>query len=213
MYYDRIDAGLILANELMAYKAEPGVVLAVPRGGVPIAYYVAVQLGYVLDLLLTKKIGHPTNKEYAIGAVSLHDRYVVHHEGVSQEYINQETEKIREKLKEMYVKFMDDKLPADIHGKTVIIVDDGIATGNTLLSTIRMLKKSNPSKIIIAVPVASKHAIEKLRGMVDKIICPLVPDTFYGVGAFYKNFDQVSDEEVMMYLNRFNNLRSVAKPT
>ena len=211
MYYDRIDAGLILANELMEYKGEPGVVLAVPRGGVPIAYYVAVQLDFVLDLLLTKKIGHPTNKEYAIGAVSLYDRYVVHHEGVSQEYINQETEKIREKLKEMYEKFMDDKEPADITGKTVIIVDDGIATGNTLLSTIRMLKKSNPAKIIIAVPVASKHALEKLKGLVDKVICPLVPDSFYGVGAFYKNFDQVSDEEVMMYLNRFNSLGKAVK--
>jgi putative phosphoribosyl transferase len=209
MYYDRIDAGLILANELMKYKGEPGLVLAVPRGGVPIAYYVAVQLGFALDLLLTKKIGHPTNREYAIGAVSLHDRYIVHHQGVSQEYINMETEKIREKLREMYIKFMDDKAPADIQDKTVIIVDDGIATGNTLLSTIRMLKKANPSKIIIAVPVASKHAIDRLKELVDEIVCPLIPDSFYGVGAFYKNFDQVSDEEVMMYLNRFNNLKKV----
>jgi len=209
MYYDRIDAGLILANELMQYKDDTGVVLAVPRGGVPIAYYVAVQLGFALDLLLTKKIGHPTNREYAIGAVSLQDRYVVHHQGVSQEYINQETEKIRNKLKEMYVKFMDDKEPADITEKTVIIVDDGIATGNTLLSTIRMLRKHNPTKIVIAIPVASKHAIDRLKDLVNEIVCPLIPNSFYGVGTFYKNFDQVSDEEVMMYLNRFNNLKKV----
>ncbi len=207
MYYDRIDAGLILANKLMEYKNVPGVVLAVPRGGVPIAYYVAVQLGYDLDLLLTKKIGHPRNSEYAIGAVSLHDRYIVQHEGVSHEYIEQETLRIRETLKEMYVKFMGDKEPSSIEDKTVIIVDDGIATGNTLLSTIRMLKKGNPSKIVVAVPVASRHAVDKLAGLVDEIVCPLIPDSFYGVGTFYKNFDQVSDEEVMMYLNRFNNLR------
>ncbi len=207
MYYDRIDAGLTLAKELMKYKNDPGVVLAVPRGGVPIAYYVAVQLGFPLDLLLTKKIGHPGNSEYAIGAVSLTDRYVVQHEGVSQEYIEEETERIRKKLKEMYTKFMGDKDPEPIRNKTVIIIDDGIATGNTLLSTISMLRKGAPAKIVIAVPVASRNAIGKLSGMVDEIVCPLVPETFYGVGGFYKNFDQVSDEEVMMYLNKFNELK------
>ena len=207
MYYDRIDAGLVLAKELMKYKNDPGIVLAVPRGGVPIAYYVATQLGFPMDLLLTKKIGHPGNSEYAIGAVSLTDRFVVPHEDVSQEYIDRETEMIRIKLKEMYVKFMGDKDPEPIKDKTVIVIDDGIATGNTLLSTISMLKKSEPAKIIIAVPVASQNAINKLSGLVDEIVCPLIPDTFYGVGGFYKNFDQVSDEEVLMYLNKFNELK------
>ena len=207
MYYDRIDAGLVLAKELMKYKNDPGVVLAVPRGGVPIAYYVATQLDFPMDLLLTKKIGHPGNSEYAIGAVSLTDRFVVPHEGVSQEYIDRETERIRRKLKEMYVKFMGDKEPVPIKDKTVIVIDDGIATGNTLLSTISMLKKGSPAKIIIAVPVASQNAINKLSGLVDEIVCPLIPDIFYGVGGFYKNFDQVSDEEVLMYLNKFNELK------
>jgi putative phosphoribosyl transferase len=208
MYYDRIDAGLILANELMTYKGDHGVVLAVPRGGVPIAYYVAVQLGFSLDLLLTKKIGHPRNSEYAIGAVSLSERYIVQHEDVSQKYIDEETMRIREKLKEMYIKFMGDKSPEPVNGKTVIVIDDGIATGNTLMSTI---KKGNPAKLIIAVPVASRHAIEKLRPMVDELVCPLIPESFYGVGTFYKTFDQVSDEEVMMYINRFNNLQTTVK--
>jgi putative phosphoribosyl transferase len=207
MYYDRIDAGLILANELMNYKGDPGVVLAVPRGGVPIAYYVAVQLGFPLDLLLTKKIGHPRNKEYAIGAVSMSERYIVQHEGISQEFINDETIRIRETLKEMYTRFMGDKSPESVTGKTVIIVDDGIATGITLMSTTRMIKKRNPAKIVIAVPVASKQAIVKLGSMVDDVVCPLIPETLYGVGTFYKNFDQVSDDEVLMYINRFNNLQ------
>lgn len=207
MYYDRIDAGLILANELMPYKDDPGVVLAIPRGGVPIAYYVAVQLGFPLDLLLTKKIGHPRNSEYAIGAVSLSERYIVQHEGISQQYIDEETLRIRENLKEMYTRFMGDKSPETLTGKTVIIIDDGIATGITLMSITRMIKKKNPAKIIIGVPVASRHAIDKLRPMVDDIVCPLIPENFYGVGTFYKNFDQVSDEEVMMYLNRFNNMQ------
>ena len=204
MYYDRIEAGLTLAKALGKYRKEPGLVLAVPRGGIPVAYYVASELGFPLDLLLTKKIGHPLNSEYAIGAVSLTDSYVVQHEGVSQSYIDAETLRIRKKLKDMYEKFRGNKEPEPISGKTVIIVDDGIATGNTLMSTINMLKKGNPEKIVIAVPVASRNAIDKLSGMVDEIVCPLVPDNFHGVGGYYKNFDQVSDEEVMMYLNKFN---------
>jgi putative phosphoribosyl transferase len=105
------------------------------------------------------------------------------------------------------VKFMGEKEPLNIKNRTIIIIDDGIATGNTLLSTISMLKNEGPGKIIIAVPVSSKKAVQKLSGLVDEIVCPLIPETFYGVGTFYKNFDQVSDEEVMMYLNKFNELR------
>jgi predicted phosphoribosyltransferase len=207
MYYDRLDAGFTLANALQKYKNMPGVVLAVPRGGVPIAYVVAKELGLPMDLLLTKKIGHPTNSEYAIGAVSLTDSYIVPHENIPAEYINKETERIRKRLKEMYVKFMGDAVPEPLKGKTVIVIDDGIATGNTLLSTIGMLRKNDPAKIVIAVPVASNSAVQKLSKLVDDIVCPLVPDYFYGVGAFYENFDQVSDEEVMDYMNKFKELK------
>jgi putative phosphoribosyl transferase len=207
MYYDRIEAGLTLAKELEKYRHDLGIVLAVPRGGVPIAYMVATHLGFSLDLLMTKKIGHPSHNEYAIGAVSLTDRFIVPHEDVPQDYIEGETLRIRKKLKEMYVKFMGEKEPLNIKNRTIIIIDDGIATGNTLLSTISMLKNEGPGKIIIAVPVSSKKAVQKLSGLVDEIVCPLIPETFYGVGTFYKNFDQVSDEEVMMYLNKFNELR------
>ncbi len=207
MYHDRIDAGLILAKALQKYKNDPGVVLAVPRGGVPIAYIVARELGFPIDLLLTKKIGHPANNEYAIGAVSLTDNYIVPHENIPPDYIDKETKRIRKRLKEMYIKFMGDKEPESLKNKTVIVIDDGIATGNTLLSTINMLRKSNPSKIIIAVPVASESAIEKLSNFVDEIVCPLIPEIFFGVGAFYETFEQVSDEEVMSYLDKYRMLK------
>lgn len=207
MYYDRIEAGYTLANALQKYKNVPGVVLAVPRGGVPIAYVVAKELGLPLDLLLTKKIGHPANSEYAIGAVSLTDSYIVPHENIPPDYIKKETERLRKRLKEMYEKFMGHATPLSLENKTVIVIDDGIATGNTLLSTISMLRRGKPSKIVIAVPVASDSAVHKLSAVVDEIICPLVPDYFSGVGYFYQNFAQVSDEEVMEYMNKFNALK------
>jgi predicted phosphoribosyltransferase len=211
MYFDRIEAGIILAKELDRYKDVPGVVLAVPRGGVPIAYIVAKELNMPIDLLLTKKIGHPTNSEYAIGAVSLTDRYIVPHENIPDEYIETETENIRKRLQQLYKKFMGNQEPEPITGKTVIIIDDGIATGNTLMSTIGMIKKNHPSRIVVAVPVASTMALEKISAVVDEVVCPLVPPYFYGVGGFYENFEQVSDEEVMDYLEKFRALKKAGQ--
>ena len=207
MFRDRTEAGLLLAEKLKKFKNDPGVVLAVPRGGVPIAYFVARELGFPIEVILTKKIGHPANKEYAIGAASLNDYFVIPHEYVTNEYIQHELVQIRSKLREMYKKFMGDKEPESLNGRTVIVVDDGIATGNTLLGTIQVLKKSNPGKIIIAVPVASSTAVEKLSKEVDELIAVLVPEEFYGVGAFYEDFRPVSDEEVMFYLDKLRTLR------
>ena len=205
MFADRIDAGLYLADMLKKYKNKPGVILAVPRGGVPLGYIIARELNMPMEVILTKKIGHPTNPEYAIGAVSMTEKIIVPHAGVSEEYIEKETEKIRKKLRENYVKFMGDKKPAELAEKIVILVDDGIATGNTIISTISMLRKRNPAKIIVAVPVAPKSAVAKLSKMVDELVIPLIPEDFHGVGAFYEDFEQVSDEEVIGYLDKLNN--------
>lgn len=207
MFYDRLEAGLQLAEKLRKYKNEAGIVLAVPRGGVPVAYAVANELDFPLEIILTKKIGHPSNKEYAIGAASLTDYFVIPHKNVTDEYIQKELVVIRNKLKEMSKRFMEDKAPVNPAGKTVIIIDDGIATGNTLLGTIRLLRKSKPGKIIIGVPVASPTAVHKLSEEVDEVIAVIVPNQFYGVGAFYENFEQVSDEEVLLYLNKLRELR------
>jgi predicted phosphoribosyltransferase len=202
MYKDRIEAGYALANELKKYKNKPGIVLAVPRGGIPIAYVVAKELELPMDILLTKKIGHPHNREYAIGAVSLTDRYISNREEVSQAYIDKETIRLRQKLKELNHILMGDKAPEKLEGKIVIIIDDGIATGSTLLSTIKMIRKQKPAKLVIAAPVASSTAIEKLSPIVDELICPLVPEDFWGVGIFYENFEQVSDTEAKYFINK-----------
>lgn len=207
VFSDRIEAGLLLAGKLKKYKNDEGVVLAVPRGGVPVAYAVAGELGFPVEVILTKKIGHPMNKEFAIGAASLTDYFIDPHENVSDEYIQYELQRIRKRLREMYAMFMGDEEPADLKGKTVIVVDDGIATGNTLLSTVHVLKKSDPGKIVIAAPVASQSAVNKLLKEVDDVVTVIIPHFFYGVGAFYKNFDQVSDEEVMFYLKRLRAFR------
>ena len=207
MFTDRIEAGILLAAKLKKYKDEPGIVLAVPRGGVPVAYAVAIELDFPVEVVLTKKIGHPMNKEYAIGAASLTDYFVEPHENVSEAYIQQELIRIRKRLGEMYARFMGEEKPANLEGKTVIIVDDGIATGNTILSTIQVLRKSNPGKIIIAVPVAAQSAVDKISRVADEVITVITPHIFQGVGAFYKDFSQVSDEEVIFYLNRLREFK------
>ena len=207
IFQNRIEAGLLLADKLKNYQAGTGLVLAIPRGGVPVAYAVAKELGLPIELILTKKIGHPTNKEYAIGAASLTDYFTIPHENVTEEYIQAEIVRIRTRLKEMYKIFMGDQQPADLQGKTVIIIDDGIATGNTLLGTIQLLRKSKPGKMIIAVPVASRSAVNKLAKEVDETVVVYVPDQFYGVGAFYEDFEQVTDEEVIYYLEKMRELK------
>lgn len=210
MFKDRLEAGLLLASRLRKFRNDPGIVLAVPRGGVPVAYAVAKELGFPVEVVLTKKIGHPMNKEYAIGAASLTDYFVIPHENVSEEYIQRELKDIHLRLREMYRRFMGDKEPESLEGKTVIIIDDGIATGNTILGTVHVLRKSNPGKIIIGVPVASNNAFKKLSEEVDEVVSVVIPDEFYGVGAFYENFSEVSDEDVMFYLDELKELRKTA---
>ncbi len=206
MFRDRIEAGILLAEKLQKYKSDKGIVLAVPRGGIPVAYAVARELNFPIEIVLTKKIGHPANKEYAIGAASLNDHFIVPHENVSEEYIQRELIVIRRRLKEMYKKFMGDREPESLEGKTIIVIDDGIATGNTLLGTVKVLRKSRPGKIVIAAPVASESAIEKLSNEVDEVVAVFIPEIFYGVGAFYEDFRQVTDEEVMFYLDKLREL-------
>ncbi|WP_276132422.1 phosphoribosyltransferase [Polluticoccus soli] len=205
MYEDRIEAGFVLAEQLEKYRNQDAVILTIPRGGVPVAYPIARQLGFPVDLLLIKKLGHPTQPEYAIGAVSLSDVVVARDEYVDPSYIEEATREIRERLKEMYQKFRGNRQPENLTGRIVIIVDDGIATGRTLLSGINFIKKNNPAKIVIAVPVAARGSLELLAPMVDEIICPLVPDRFFGVGGFYLDFSQTTDEEVVDYLSKLSN--------
>lgn len=205
MYFtDRYDAAMQLAFRLEKYKDEDGVILAVPRGGVPIGYYLARHLNFVLDLLMTKKIGHPSNEEYAIGAIGLEESILEAITGIPKEYLEKETIRIRQQLKEQYLKFMGRNEPTDIRGKIVIVVDDGIATGRTILATLKMLRNKKPRKLVVAVPVASQQAAERIEKEVDEFICLYTPSSFYGVGRFYDDFSQVEDEEVMNLLRELN---------
>lgn len=207
MFKDRIDAGQILARQLERFQFMPGIILAVPRGGIPIGYVVASSTGLPLDLLMTKKIGHPQNREYAIGAVGLTDSYILPHKGISVSYIKTETEKLRRMLTEMRASFMPGSPPVTLRNKTVIVIDDGAATGNTLLSAIQILRKEEPARIIVAIPVASVSAARKLRASADELVCPLIADEFYGVGDYYEDFHQVSDEEALHYLRKLRAAR------
>ena len=207
MFKDRIEAGNLLAAQLRVYKSDEGVVLAVPKGGVPLAYVVAKELGFPMEIVFTKKIGHPKNKEYAIGATSLNDYFVIPHYDVSEEYIQEELKVVREKLQHMHDKFMADHKPENLNGKTVIIVDDGMATGNTVLTTISLIKKSKPVKIIVAVPVASQSAVQMVSKEADEVIVLMTPPDFSGVGIYYENFNDVSEQEVLLYLEKFRELK------
>lgn len=203
-FKNRKDAALRLIPLLSKYKNEKGVVLAVPRGGVPLAYYISKHYGFPIDLLMTKKIGHPRNSEFAIGAVSLEDHIISEKQNVPQAYIDEKVRSIREDLKERYKLFMGDYQPLDLKNKTVIIVDDGVATGNTILSAIPMIRKQGPKKIVVAVPVSPPDTARKILKEVDDFLCLYLPDDFFGVGYHYYDFSQVPDEEVMLLLKFAN---------
>lgn len=204
MFRDIIDAGHQLAEKLMKFKDENVVVLAIPRGGLPLGAIVAKALQAPLDVTLTKKIGHPSNKEYAIGAVSLDNIIFTNDMGVNKEYIIEETERISEKLLKRHDEYYKNRLPQNVKDRTVIIIDDGIATGNTLLATIELVSKQGPKKIIVAIPVAPNSAIRKLESTlkVDEVICLQVPYNFQAVGQFYEEFYQVSDQEAIQLLEK-----------
>ena len=206
MFRDRIDAGRQLSEKLMKFKEEDVVVLAIPRGGLPLGAIVAKTLEAPLDVALTKKIGHPSNKEFAIGAVSLDDIVLTNTMGVTQGYITEETKHIRKKLLKRHDEYYKKRLPQNVKNKTVIIVDDGIATGNTLLATIELVSKQRPKKIIVAIPVAPNSAIKKLENTqkIDEVICLQVPYNFQAVGQFYEDFYQVSDQEAIQLLEEAN---------
>lgn len=195
-------AAEMLADRLMQYKGEQGVVLAIPRGGVPVAAPIARRLGMPLEVIVSKKIGHPANPEFAIGAVSLEDVEVDDRIEVPKEYIRAQVVRLQESLRKKYQLFMGNRQPVDLKDRIVIIVDDGIATGKTLLSTVNMVRKKHPRKVIIAVPVAPASAIKQFEAIVDEVVCLLVPPFFQAVGQFYQDFTEVSDEDVIALLRQ-----------
>ena len=197
---NRETAAGLLAERLEKYRGEQGVVLAIPRGGVPVAAPIARLLGMPLEITLSKKIGHPANPEFAIGSVSLESVQVDARADVPQAYIAAEIARIREALRQKYSLYRGNREHIHLSDRLVILVDDGIATGKTLLATIELVKKEHPHKIVVAVPVASPTAYDAISSLVDEVVCLLVPIDFQAVGQFYEEFSQVSDEQVIRLL-------------
>ncbi|WP_426095327.1 phosphoribosyltransferase [Flavobacterium sp. DSR2-3-3] len=197
---DRIEAGLLLSEKLKKYQDTNSVILAVPRGGVPVGIVISKTLHLPLDIVLAKKIGHPSNKEFAIGAVSMDSMILDEHSDVPKKFIDDEIIRLRQQLDEKYGRYMGNRKPLDLENKNVILVDDGIATGNTLLSCITMLRKKNPSKIIVAVPVIPYDTVPVFEKNADELIYLTASKYFRGVGSFYEEFNQVEDEEVIQML-------------
>ena len=209
IFIDRQDAGLKLAKALEKYKGEDAIVFALPRGGVILGYEIAKKLGTPLDLIITKKIGHPVNPEYAIGAIaedgpSFYNSNEV--DNMNPKWLEEEEKSIRQEIKRRREKYLGERKLYLVEGKTAIIVDDGVATGLTLMAAIKEIKKRNPEKLIVAIPVTPYDTAQKLKKMVDELVS-LDIDSFYlgSVGAYYEQFEQVEDEEVIKLLKSIEN--------
>jgi putative phosphoribosyl transferase len=199
-FKNRMEAGQLLAHKLKKYQDSNSIILAIPRGGVAIGYEIAQELHLPLDIVLSKKIGHPNNKEYAIGAVSLDTTILDEHLEIPREYIQTEMEKLQETMREKYAWYRGDQPPLDVENKNVIVVDDGIATGNTLLACLSMLRKKNPAKIIVAVPVLPSDTVPLFQKNTDEFVYLIASPYFRTVGGFYDQFEQVEDTDVIQML-------------
>ncbi len=208
VFQDRREAGRILAKELSSFKGQDDVIiLGIPRGGVVVGREIAQALNVPLDVYITRKIGAPHNPELAIGAVASDGTLILDYQlakrlGVSQDYIDAESERQRREIERRITEYRG-KLPApELKGKVVILADDGVATGATTLASIRAIRTQEPDQLILAVPVGPRDTIESLKREVDQLFCLHAPEIFWAVGAFYSIFDQTSDEEVKALLQR-----------
>lgn len=205
MFRDRHDAGIRLARALRRYRgAKDALVLAVPRGGLPVGREIARALGLRLDVVLTKKIGHPDNPEFAVGAVSLTDEALdaelIAREAVPREHILSAVARIRTELRARGRLYRGSADPPSVAGKTVILTDDGAATGRTLLAAVDLLRRQGARRIVVALPVAAPDAVAALKARADEAVCLEAPESFFAVGESYGDFNQVSDAEAVAIL-------------
>ena len=208
LFRDRREAGRLLAEKLAAYANRPDVlVLALPRGGVPVAYEVARGLGAPLDVFVVRKLGVPGYEELAMGAIAsggvrvLNDQ-LVERLGIGEQAIEAIAARERQELERRERLYRGDRPPPDVRGRTVILVDDGLATGATMHAAIEALRQQNPARIVVAVPTASPEACEEMKEKADDVICAITPEPFHAVGRWYQDFSQTADEEVGILLAR-----------
>lgn len=205
-YDNRVHAGEILSKALLKYSTDDStLVLALPRGGVPVGHTIARKLNKPLDIFVVKKIGAPGQEELAIGAIASTGEISINKELVKRlDISDQELQELidfkKEELKDRELLLRGNTHPINIKDKRVILVDDGLATGATMLTAIKAIQKLSPIEIIVAVPVASHEALATISKEANQIICPLVPDFFYSVGVWYEDFRQTTDGEVLTLL-------------
>jgi putative phosphoribosyl transferase len=208
IFRDRRDAGRRLAAELSAYADQSDVlVLALPRGGVPVAYEVARALHAPLDIFMVRKLGFPGYEELAMGAIAtggvrVLDEDLLRMLEIPTEVIELVTATEMQELERRERKYRGDRPPPDVQGRTVILVDDGLATGSTMRAAIAALRKEGAKKIVVAVPVAPPDTCAALKSQVDDIVCAVTPEPFRAVGLWYEDFSQTSDEEVRDLIDR-----------
>ena len=209
MFKDRTDAAIKLKDRLFPYQGKKDtLILAIPRGGVEIGYVLAKELRLPLDILMVKKISHPGNPEFAIGATgitqSVINEALVEQEGIPNTYLEEEISHLQTLISESYRRYTGRTSLPDLFKKTIIVVDDGMATGYTLLAALDVVRKEAPEKIIVAVPMASKEAYSLIKEKTDDLICLDVPSSFLTVGEFYSNFREIEDEEVILWLEEMS---------
>ncbi len=208
LFRDRREAGRLLAGKLAAYANRPGVlVLALPRGGVPVAYEVARSLNAPLDIFVVRKLGVPGYEELAMGAIAtggvrvLNDQ-LVERLGIPDHMIDAVAEREQRELARRERLYRGGRPTLDVRGRTVILVDDGLATGATMHAAIAALRKLQPARIVVGVPTASPETCEEMRPEADEVICAITPEPFHAVGRWYQDFSQTSDEEVRQLLGQ-----------
>jgi predicted phosphoribosyltransferase len=205
MFKNRTDAGERLADVLDDHDVEADVVLAIPRGGLPVGRVVADRLGVPLDIVAARKLGAPQNPELAIGAVASDgtvwlNESLIGDLGVGDAYVEERIEREREAALEKVERYRGTRPPLDLRGKTVLLVDDGVATGATTIACLRQLRDADAERVVLAVPVAPPDTVERLRTEADEVVCVETPPHFGAVGQFYESFEQVSDERARTYL-------------
>lgn len=199
MFKNRHEAGKLLAQKLEHLRGESLVIVAIPRGGLPVGAIIASTLAAPLDVALIKKIGHPYNREFAIGAVSLSGIILKSSMEVNNEYLESEINRLREALLERHRLFYATKQPVNLKNKVVVVTDDGLATGHTMHATLNRIASQKPKAIVIALPVAPAESLEALKAVenVTEVICLETPVAFNAVGQFYEDFSPVSDAEAL----------------